>query len=473
MAQRSLLMIPGPVEVSPRVQEAFSAPPPGHTAPALIAAFGEALEGMRRVWFAEPSSQPFVVGGGGTVAMDMAVANLVSPGDRVVVVKTGYFSDRMAEMLRRQGAATLEIGAEPGDAPSAAAVREALAADRAAGGAPCRALFATHVDTSTGVRIDPEPLARLAREQGMLSVFDGVCAACGERFDMAAWGVDVYLTASQKALGLPPGLALMVVSPRALAVRAARRGSGPAMYLDWEAWLPVMRAYEERRAAYFSTPPTNLVLALAAGLAEIESEGAAARIARHGRAGAVLRAAWQELGLRLLPVREELAADTLSALVLPDAGSGADAPAVVARIAEHGVTVATGLLPELRSRYFRVGHMGWVIGRPDLLRRTVAAVAAGLRDCGLGSGAEAERRALAALDRLKSSSVVHSDPEILSSLPVFVGTRVPFQALLDYLEAGHTMAEFLDDFPTVTREQAVAALEEAGEATAANAARQA
>jgi alanine-glyoxylate transaminase/serine-glyoxylate transaminase/serine-pyruvate transaminase len=401
MAERSLLMIPGPVEVSPGVLAAFSSPPPGHTAPALIAAFGEALESMRRVWLAEPSSQPFVVGGGGTAAMDMAVANLVSPGDRVAVVKTGYFSDRMAEMLRRQGAATLEIGAAPGGAPSPEEVQEALAAERAAGAAPCRALFATHVDTSTGVRIDPAPLARLAREHGMIAVFDGVCAAAGERFDMAAWDADVYLTASQKALGLPPGLALMVVSKRALAARAARRGAPPPMYLDWEAWLPVMRAYEERRAAYLSTPPTNLVLALAAGLAEIESEGTAARIASHARAAAALRAAWRALGLRQLPAREDLVANTLSALLLPaEAGDGADAPALVARIAEHGVTVATGLLPDLRSRYFRVGHMGWVVGRPDLLRRTVAAVASALRECGLGAGQQAETQAMTALDLL-------------------------------------------------------------------------
>jgi alanine-glyoxylate transaminase/serine-glyoxylate transaminase/serine-pyruvate transaminase len=413
MTERSLLMIPGPVEISPRVLAAFSAPPPGHTAPALIAAFGEVLASMRRVWSAEPASQPFVVGGGGTVAMDMAVANLVSPGDRVLVVNTGYFSDRLAEMLRRQEAITVEVGAAPGDAPTVEQVSEALAAaDRtgahrsgagragvAAG--PWRALFATHVDTSTGVRVDPEPLARLASEHGMLSVFDGVCAAAGEPFDMAGWDADVYLTASQKALGLPPGLALMVASPRALAVRAERRGPPPPMYLDWEQWRPVMRAYEERRPAYFSTPPTNLVLALAAGLAEIESEGPAARIARHARAGRALRAAWRALGLRLLPVREELAADTLSALVLPDrhdSSLATDAPAVVARIAAHGVTVATGLLPELKSRYFRIGHMGWVVGRPDLLRRTVAAVAAALRESGLGAAGDAEKMALAALD---------------------------------------------------------------------------
>jgi alanine-glyoxylate transaminase / serine-glyoxylate transaminase / serine-pyruvate transaminase len=400
--KRALLMIPGPVEVSPGVLRAFSVPPPGHTAPALIAAFGEALAAMRRVWAAEPSSQPFVVGGGGTLAMEMAVANLVSPGDRVVVVETGYFSVRMAEMLRRQGAVTVEVSAPAGGAPAVGEVRAALDRDRSAAGAgaPCKALFATHVDTSTGVRLDPEPLARLARQEGMLAVFDGVCAAAGEPFEMAAWGADLYLTASQKALGVPPGLALMVAGPRALAARAARPGPPPPMYLDWEVWQPVMRAYEERRPAYFSTPPTNLVLALAAALREIESEGVAQRVARHARAAAALRAAWQELGLHLLPSSPDLAANTLSALCLPTSSTSPtppDAAAVVAAIGARGVTVATGLLPEIRSRYFRVGHMGWVIGRPDLLRRTVAAVAGALGDSGLAAAA-AERRALAALD---------------------------------------------------------------------------
>jgi alanine-glyoxylate transaminase/serine-glyoxylate transaminase/serine-pyruvate transaminase len=400
-----LLMIPGPVEVSPEVLAAFSVPPPGHTAPALVEAFGASLESMRRVWSAEPASQPFVIGGGGTAAMDMAVANLVAAGDRVLVVKTGYFSDRLAEMLRRQGAATVEVAAAPGDAPDLEAVREALAGQPSGG--RCTALFATHVDTSTGVRIDPEPLARLAREHGMLSVFDGVCATAGETFDMAGWDADVYLTGSQKALGLPPGLALMVASPRALAARAARRGPPPPMYLDWEVWQPVLRAYEERRAAYFSTPPTNLILALAAGLAAIEAEGVAPRIARHQQAARALRAAWRALGLEILPKRDELAANTLSAIRLPATASGAvTANDLVARISAHGVNVAGGLLHDLRNRYFRIGHMGWVIGRPDLLRRTVAAVAAALRDCGLAlpapgaASGDAERQALAALDDL-------------------------------------------------------------------------
>ncbi len=394
--ERPLLMIPGPVEVSPAVMQAFAAPPPGHTSPPVIAAFGEALERMRRVWQADPASQPFVVGGGGTVGMEMAAANLVAPGDRVLVVKTGYFSDRMAEILRRYGAETIEVGAQPGDAPTPDAVRQALA-QATAGGRPAKALFATHVDTSTGVRLDPQPFAQLARQQGMLSVFDGVCGAAGERFEMAAWDADVYFTGSQKALGLPPGLALMVASPRALAARQERTGPPPPMYLDWHVWQPVLRAYEERRPAYFSTPPTNLILALNAGLAEIENEGITARIDHHAATAAALRTAWRALGLRLLPLRDDLAANTLSALMLSEANAAIDTAAVVASIATQGVAVATGLLPAFKSRYFRIGHMGYVLTQPHQLRRTITAVAAALTAQGMAPSPAAEAAALEAL----------------------------------------------------------------------------
>jgi alanine-glyoxylate transaminase/serine-glyoxylate transaminase/serine-pyruvate transaminase len=362
-------MIPGPVEVSPAVLAAFGAPPPGHTAVPLIESFGSALERMRQVWQAGPESQPFVLTGGGTVGMDMVTANLTQPGDRVLVVDTGYFSDRIAEMLHRQGAEVIAVEAPVGDAPEPDEVQAAIAAH-----GPFKALYATHVDTSTGVRIDPEPLARLAREHGMLSIFDGVCATAGERFAMAEWDADVYLTASQKALGLPPGLALLVASPRALAVRAGRRAAAPPMYLDWEQWLPVMRAYEERRPSYFSTPATNLVLALEVGLGEILEQGVEARFAAHAHTARALRAAWGELGLALVPKRPELASNLLSALRFPVGVDGT----LVRRISDHGVAVAGGLHPAIRNEYFRVGHMGYVTGRPELLRRTVAAVAAGL-----------------------------------------------------------------------------------------------
>lgn len=354
-------MIPGPVELSPGVLAATAGPPPGHTTPRLIEAFATSLERMRQVWRAEPASQPFIVAGSGTLAMEVAAANLVEPGERTVVVNTGYFSERMTEILRRYGAEVVEIAAPVGEVPGVDEVREAL------GRGPCKALFATHVDTSTGVRVDPEPFCRLAREAGALAVFDGVCATAGERFEMAEWGADLYFTGSQKAIGVPPGLALMVASERALAARAARQAGPPPLFFDWQSWLPIHQAYEERKPSYFATPATSLVMALEASLGEILEQGVEARIAAHARAAAFVRSA---LGLRPVPRSEAVTANTLSALYFPE---GIDATALP-KIAARGVIVAGGLHPAVRATSFRIGHMGYTVTRPDYLERTVAAV---------------------------------------------------------------------------------------------------
>jgi alanine-glyoxylate transaminase/serine-glyoxylate transaminase/serine-pyruvate transaminase len=381
-------MIPGPVEISSAVRDAFAVPPPGHLAPDVVEAFGASLERMRRVWLAAPSSQPFVLAGSGTTAMEMAVANLIEPGDAAVVVNTGYFSDRMVTMLRRAGAEVVDLTAVPGEVPNVSRAEGAIA-DCARAGRPVKALFATHVDTSTGTRCDPAPLARLARESGALSIFDGVCATAAERFEMEAWGADVYLTASQKAIGLPAGLALLVASEGALSARDARKAP-PPLAQDWHAWRPVMQAYEARKPAYFATPPTNLILALAVGLEEILAEGMEARFTLHERGARALRAAWAALGLRPVPTREQNAASTLSALRFP---AGVDA-SLVARIADHGVYVAGGLHPAIRGEYFRVGHMGYALTRTDFLMRCVEAIAAGLSSFGIGADGEGAVRAM-------------------------------------------------------------------------------
>jgi alanine-glyoxylate transaminase/serine-glyoxylate transaminase/serine-pyruvate transaminase len=366
-------MIPGPVELSPGVLAAASAPPPGHTSPRLIEAFGRSIERMREVWRCGPAGQPFILAGSGTLAMEVAAANLVEPGDKALVVVTGYFSERMTAILRRNAVDVTELTALVGEVPAIEEIRGTLARK-----GPFKALFATHVDTSTGVRVPPEPLCRLARETGALSVFDGVCATAGERFDMAEWGADVYFTGSQKAIGLPPGLALMVAGERALAARAARKAAPPPLYLDWESWLPIHRAYEERKPSYFATPATSLVMALETGLAEILENGIEARLETQGRAAAALRAAWKSLGLRFVPKTEKVTGNTLSVLLFPE---GVDA-SLLPRIAARGVTVAGGLHPAVKATSFRLGHMGYTVTRPDYLRRAVEAVAGALQESG-------------------------------------------------------------------------------------------
>ncbi len=380
----TLLMIPGPVELSPGVLAAASVPPPGHTSPRLIEAFGRSIERMREVWRSGPSGQPFILAGSGTLAMEVAAANLVEPGDKALVVVTGYFSERMTAILHRYGAEVTEVAAPVGEVPATGEIREVLQRK-----GPFKALFATHVDTSTGVRVDPEPLCRLAREAGVLAVFDGVCATAGERFDMADWGADLYFTASQKAIGLPPGLALMVAGERALAARGARKAA-PPLYLDWESWLPIHRAYEERKPSYFATPATSLVMALETGLGEILENGIEARIETQGRAAAALRAAWKTLGLRFVPRTEEVTGNTLSVLLFPD---GVDA-SLLPQIAARGVTVAGGLHPAVKATSFRLGHMGYTATRPDYLRKAVEAVAGALQESGARVDPEAAVAAL-------------------------------------------------------------------------------
>jgi alanine-glyoxylate transaminase / serine-glyoxylate transaminase / serine-pyruvate transaminase len=385
----TLLMIPGPIEVSPAVAEASSGAPEAHLAPDIIAAHSRALKAMRKVWCASKDHQPFAIAGSGTLAMEMAVTNLLQPGDAAIVVNSGFFSDRMAEMLVRRGVEVTQVTAAPGDAPELDEVEQVAAK----GG--FKAMFATHVDTSTGVRVDAEALCAIANRHDLLSVFDGVCATGGERFEMAEWGADVYLTSSQKAIGLPAGLALLVVSPSALSAREALT-TPPPMSIDFQQWLPIMRAYEAGEKSYFSTPATTLIKALDVSLAELlgKEGNMEACFTRHERAAIGMRRAWQSMGLDLLPSSKNIAANTLSAVRYP---RGID-PSLVQRIVDKGIIVAGGLHPDVKDEYFRVGHMGYSTSRPDHLISTIRAVGQALNEAGhptdVHDAIEAVRRAL-------------------------------------------------------------------------------
>ncbi|HET9300330.1 MAG TPA: aminotransferase class V-fold PLP-dependent enzyme, partial [Candidatus Polarisedimenticolaceae bacterium] len=195
MKDRTLLMIPGPIEVEPAVLAAHAAPTTSHLDPRFVEAFSRALVGLRAL-FGAADGQPFVLAGTGTLAMDSAAANLVEPGDKVIVVNTGYFGDRFGAIFERYGAKVGHVRAAVGDRPEPADLRAALSAATDA----VKLVAITHVDTSTGVLTDVPGLARVAREHGALVVVDGVCSVGGEAMDMSADGIDLALTASQKAV---------------------------------------------------------------------------------------------------------------------------------------------------------------------------------------------------------------------------------------------------------------------------------
>ncbi len=260
--------------------------------------------------------------------------------------------------------------ADVGSVTSAAEVEPVLAT----GG--FKLMTVTHVDTSTAVLAPVKELAAVARKHGVLVVVDGVCSVGGEALEMDAWGIDVAFTASQKALGCPPGLAVLLASPKALATWKARTRPVAAMYLDFAEWLPIHEAYEAERPSYFATPPVNSIMALDVSLGHLVEEGMGARIERHAKLANSVRAAWQALGLRPLPMSPAVSANTLSALYYPP---GVDA-ALVKAVAAEGVVIAGGLHPALKPKYFRVGHMG-AVSRADLVT-TVSAIERALRACG-------------------------------------------------------------------------------------------
>lgn len=386
MKNRQLLMIPGPIEFDPAVLSALGAPTTSHLAPEFIEAFGQALDRMREIFLCE-QGQPLVLAGSGTLAMDCAGANLVEPGDKVLVINTGYFSQRFAALLERYGAEVNQVDAPVGGRPTLEEIDAALQREA------YKLVTITHVDTSTAVMADVPGIAALARQAGALVIVDGVCSVAGEDLRMDEWGIDVALTASQKAIGVPPGLALLVAGPRA--IEAFQRRKSPVLnyYADWTHWLPVMEAYAARRPSYFGTPSVNLIFALNVSLGQIMAEGLERRFARHQVLSRMCQAGIAALGLGQVPLQAEFAAHTLTAPRYP---VGVDSGAFLTRAASAGVVLAGGLHPAIKAEYFRIGHMG--AHTPGDVLATIGAVETALAGCGYafesGAGVGAAQAAM-------------------------------------------------------------------------------
>jgi alanine-glyoxylate transaminase / serine-glyoxylate transaminase / serine-pyruvate transaminase len=382
--ERKLLMIPGPISFDPEVLRAQARPSLSHTEADFGAIFGRALRSTHQVFLCE-QGQPFVLAGSGTLAMEFAAVNFVERGDRAVVVDTGWFAQRYADILRRYCDDVEVVSGEVGGVPALDKVEAALKAK------PTKLLTITQVDTSTGVLAPVKELAALARRHGALSVVDGICATAACEFRQDAWQVDVCLTGSQKAIGVPAGLGLVMVSREAMQRFEQRQTPVPNYYCDIKNWLPIMQAYEQDKTAYFATPAVNLIYALDVSLQQILAEGMEARFQRHAKLGAAFQEGMRGLGLELVAKRG-VEAPTITATYYPD---GVDA-GLVAKVAANGVTIAGGVLPGYAPKYFRVGHMGTCTAA-DVVA-TIGAIERGLLECGakvqLGAGVAAAQQVL-------------------------------------------------------------------------------
>jgi alanine-glyoxylate transaminase/serine-glyoxylate transaminase/serine-pyruvate transaminase len=385
MSERDLLMIPGPIQFDPAVLRALSAPTLSHVSPEFVEIFGQTLADVRKVFLSD-DGQPFVIAGSGTFALELAIANLVEPNDNVLVITTGVFGSRFAKCAGLHGGIVTELKSEIGDTVSLDTIEAELKSKQ------YKLVTVTQVDTSTGVLADVRAVSALAAKYGALSLVDGVCATAGEEFRQSAWGIDACVTASQKAIGVPPGLAIAVFGPKAISAWENRKHPVRSYYADFGEWLPIMRAYESGKPAYFGTQAVNMTYALRESLKQILAEGMEARFARHEKIAAAFRASFRALGLKMIPVREEITAHTMSAVYFP---AGVDA-SLVGKVKGEGVVLAGGLHPANRTQYFRIGHMGTCTAG-DILT-TVGAIERSLLSAGyklnVGAGVAAAQKSL-------------------------------------------------------------------------------
>eukprot|EP01135_Chromosphaera_perkinsii_P008564 Nk52_evm6s1401 gene=Nk52_evmTU6s1401 len=349
---KNLLMIPGPIEVHEDVLSNLGMPTRSHVDPVLIEAFGECIEKLRKVFLAE-NGQPFIIAGSGTLGWDMTACNLLESGDEVLMLNTGFFGDRFGECIKRYGANIEPLHAsEVGNVPDVAKVTEALKAKK------YKMVTITHVDTSTGVLMDLKELCAAIKSASpdTLIVIDAVCSAGGELIAFDSWGIDVVITGSQKALGVPPGLCLLCVSQRALKIRKERTATVTNWYGDFENWLPIHASYEARKPSYFATPATNHVFALNTALDYIIGRGGVEKYAEyHTKVSDAFKSAVKALGLKLVAVSHPHSAHTMTTIYYPE---GVEGPSLLGAMAKNGITVAGGLHPKIKTMYFRVGHMG-------------------------------------------------------------------------------------------------------------------
>ncbi len=317
---------------------AMAAPVLSHLDPALMALLDDLRARLSRVFRAGPDAFAFAVSGTGTSGMECAVANLAD-GRRALAVVTGYFGDRLAQMLERHGAEVTRLDVEWGRACDPAAVQRAVDASKA------ELVAIVHAETSTGVLNPLADVARIARERGALTIADAVTSLGAHPLDVAGWNVDACYSCTQKGLGAPSGLAPIAFSARALEGRVRSRSFSFDLTLLEDYWL---------RRKYHHTISAPLVYALTEALAAVEEEGLEARWARHERHHRALAAGLEAMGLSLLPPESERLW-TLNAVRVP---SGVDEAAVRRHLLERSaIEIGAGLGP-LAGRIWRVGLMG-------------------------------------------------------------------------------------------------------------------
>ncbi|AIY88709.1 MULTISPECIES: serine-pyruvate aminotransferase [unclassified Thermotoga] len=336
--KKHYIMAPGPTPVPNDILTEGAKETIHHRTPQFVSIMEETLESAKYVF--QTKNNVYAFASTGTGAMEAAVVNLVSPGDKVIVVVAGKFGERWKELCQAYGADIVEIALEWGDAVTPEQIEEALNKNPDA-----KVIFTTYSETSTGTVIDLEGIARVTKEKDVVLVTDAVSALGAEPLKMDEWGVDVVVTGSQKGLMLPPGLALISLNDKAWEL--VEKSRSPRYYFD-------LRAYRKSYPDNPYTPAVNMIYMLRKALQMIKEEGIENVWERHRILGDATRAAIKALGLELLSKRP---GNVVTAVKVPEGIDGKQIPKIMRD--KYGVSIAGGQ-GKLKGKIFRIAHLGYM-----------------------------------------------------------------------------------------------------------------
>lgn len=341
-----ILMGPGPSDVSPRILEAMARPTIGHMDPEFIT-FMDSLKDLLRKTFLTKNEMTFAVSAPGSAGMEMCFANLVEPGDKVVVCINGVFGKRMYENVIRYGGDAVILETEWGRAIDVDKVKETLAANP-----DTKCLAFVHAETSTGARSDAHEIAKVAREHDVLTIVDTVTSLGGSELRVDDWGLDAVYSGSQKCLSAPPGLSPVTFNEKALKKVRERKTPVGSWFLD----LTLLMNYwnGDGGRAYHHTAPINSLYALHEALVVLHEEGLEESWNRHRANHYDLKNGLEALGIKfLVPENESLF--QLNAVCVPEGVN----PGIVTKklLEEYNLEIGAGLGP-LKDKIWRIGLMG-------------------------------------------------------------------------------------------------------------------
>ena len=347
--ENTLLMIPGPVPLHPRVLRQLSRPLYGHRTKEFRDLLEQVTELLKPLFGTQ--GHVFILAGSGTAGMDAAIRSFIKPGDKVISLVAGKFSERFAEIAKTAGANVIRVDIEWGKAIKPELVEKTLGKHEDA-----VALTFTHNETSTGVLQPAAEIAKIAKEYNVLVIVDGITSVGGDYVKMDEWKLDIVVAGSQKCIGVPPGLAFVGVRSEILEFLEERKYT-QGYYTDlkyyWEVWA--------RNKDLPFTGSISLIYALRESLMLIHAEGIENRIRRHRVMAKATREGYKAMGLELF-AEEGYESNTLTAIKYP---LGIDDKEFRTRMRKHGILVAGGQA-HLKGKIFRVAHMN-MIGEREIL----------------------------------------------------------------------------------------------------------